>query len=256
MRSIHFTEQGQGTPVILLHGFPFHQKIWEGFAAQLARNFKVISLDLPGFGKSTFEKYPFSIDDIGAQIATWIKAQKLSQPFIIGHSLGGYITLSIASHDTSLPAGLILFHSTAYADTEEKKQSRTKVLEFIDANGVEAFTSNFISPLFTDSGHPAIHGVRAIAMEASAQAVKGYTAAMRDRPDRTDLLKSFKKPILFLAGDKDPGIPVDSIHKQAAICPNSSTYILKNTAHMGMLENEKISLEVIKDFIEKNSVTK
>jgi pimeloyl-ACP methyl ester carboxylesterase len=180
----------------------------------------------------------------------------LSGTVILGHSLGGYVALSVARQEPSLFSGLILFHSTAFADSEEKKQSRNKVLEFIDANGVLAFTTNFISPLFANPQHAAIPKVKAIAAQAPAEVVKGYTSAMRDRVDTTDFLRSFHKPVLFLAGEKDPGIPVDSVYKQAAICPKSSTHILKNVAHMGMLEDEKNSLQVVKDFIERISVTK
>jgi pimeloyl-ACP methyl ester carboxylesterase len=97
--------------------------------------------------------------------------------------------------------------------------------------------------------------VKAIAAAASADAVTGYTKAMRDRAERTDVVKNFDKPILFLAGEKDPGIPSESVTRQASIARLADVRILPQTAHMGMFENEKKCLEIIQSFIEKNPVT-
>src|SRR5690606_20750625 len=99
-------------------------------------------------------------------------------------SLGGYVALAMVAQQPDRFAGLGLFHSTAYADTEEKRASRSKVIEFVETNGVEAFTSNFVTPLFADKTHASIQKVREINMKASREAVIGYTKAMRDRPDQ------------------------------------------------------------------------
>lgn len=252
MTDLFYRERGQGRNVILLHGFPFQQQLWDEFATKLATNFKLFTIDLPGFGKSKLEEMSFSIDDIGRIIAEWISTKDLTDVILIGHSLGGYVALAAANHDSENLSGLVLFHSTALADSEEKKQSRNKVIEFVNENGAEAFTSNFIAPLFSDQQHPAIPKVRAVAKQASADTVKGYTAAMRDRKDRTFFLKDFSKPVLFLAGEKDAGIPVQSVHEQASFCRDPQVHVLKNVAHMGMFENEPETLSVITDFIKKN----
>jgi pimeloyl-ACP methyl ester carboxylesterase len=50
MTELNFTDQGEGTPILLLHGFPFNKRIWNAFAPELAKSFRVITIDLPGFG--------------------------------------------------------------------------------------------------------------------------------------------------------------------------------------------------------------
>jgi pimeloyl-ACP methyl ester carboxylesterase len=254
MAKLFFQERGRGYPVILLHGFPFHQKIWDSFAEKLSENFRVVTVDLPGFGRSPSIKPPFTIDQVGDELVSWIEKNKLSGCALIGHSLGGYIALAVAHKKPSLLSSLALFHSTAYPDSAEKKISRNKVLEFIDKNGVESFTSNFIAPLFVDQQHPAISQVRAIAVQATTETVKGYTAAMRDREDRTDVLKSFNKPILIMGGENDPGISVDSINTQTSVCSTCKTFILLETAHMGMFEKEKECLSILQSFILKTQL--
>jgi pimeloyl-ACP methyl ester carboxylesterase len=256
MINLFFRERGSGHPILLLHGFPMHQQVWDSFAEKLSKKFKVFTVDLPGFGKSPSLESPFTLADVANQVLAWMQLQNMGQCTLVGHSLGGYVALAMVEKAQQSFDRLVLFHSTALSDTEEKKQSRNKVLEFIGNNGVVAFTSNFIAPLFADPEHPAIANVESVSIEASEEAVSGYTQAMRDRPDRTDVIKAFRKPILFLAGEKDGGIPVTSIHQQAALSLTSEVHILTDVAHMGMFENENSSLEIIYRFIEKNSVTK
>lgn len=256
MANLFFQSRGKGDPVILLHGFPFNQKVWASFAEKLGEKYKVYTVDLPGFGDSPVLPLPFTIDQVSDAMISWIRNNNINNSVLIGHSLGGYVALATVKKAPELFRSFVLFHSTAYADNDEKKQSRNKVLDFIDKNGVTVFTSNFIASLFVNQQHPAIEKVRSIAVEAKADVVKGYTIAMRDRTERTDVLRSFGKPILFLAGERDAGISVDSINKQAAISLKAEAHILPEVAHMGMFENEKKCLEVIHSFIQENTVTK
>jgi len=251
MPEIFFTERGSGRAINMLHGFPFHSGIWTGFAENLSNNFKVYTPDLPGCGKSSHLKPGFTLEMAAQELISWIEKNKIEKSVLIGHSLGGYVALALAEKKPELLSGLVLFHSTAAPDNEEKKQSRNKVIEFIDKNGVEAFTSNFIAQLFYDQNHPAIELVRSIAIQAKADTVKGYTLAMRDRPDRKATLKAFLEPILFIGGENDGGIKPESLKEQASICKRAEVHILPKVAHMGMFENEKKSLEIISGFIQK-----
>ena len=78
---------------------------------------------------------------------------------------------------------------------------------------------------------------------------------MRDRKDRTHVIKTFPGPILFLAGEKDQGIPADTILQQASLNQNAEAFILPDVAHMGMYESEGPSLKKIRKFIDKCVVT-
>ncbi|HKZ38407.1 MAG TPA: alpha/beta hydrolase, partial [Chryseolinea sp.] len=97
--------------------------------------------------------------------------------------------------------------------------------------------------------HAAIPKVTRVAGAASEEAVIGYTLAMRDRADQIKTLERFKNPTLFLAGKKDPGIPFDSVLKQASYCQNPQIHLLENAAHMGMFEFPEETAAQIKDFL-------
>lgn len=249
MTTISFAVRGEGVPVILLHGFPFHQEIWTDFATKLSLHAKVYTPDLPGFGKSELLAESFSLDDVADALLTWLSSEGIQKCILVGHSLGGYVALAMARKKSDMFPGLILFHSTAMADSDEKKESRSKAVTFVRQHGAEKFTTNFIEPLFVLSNNAAVARVREIAKQASAQTVIAYTEAMRDRKSHEPFLRAFPNPILFLAGQKDQGIPISSIHQQAAICQNAEVHTLNQSAHMGMLEQESEALQVVGDFI-------
>ncbi len=254
MPDLFFRQRGKGYPLVLVHGFPFNQTLWDNFADHLSDAFKVFTIDLPGFGQSALPSNSFSIDDVGQILISWMREHVAGRPVLVGHSLGGYIALSVAAQDPALISGLGLFHSTAMPDTDEKKRSRDKVIDFVESHGALAFTSNFIEPLFADPGHRAVGLVRTIASAASREAVVGYTKAMRDRPDRRRVLGQYSRPVMFIAGEKDPGITVESIHEQAVLCQLPEVHVLSNVGHMGMFENEKTCLEIVRKFVVKSQL--
>ncbi|WP_276368554.1 alpha/beta hydrolase [Chryseolinea sp. H1M3-3] len=253
MINLSSTDTGSGEPILLIHGFPFHQLIWEEYVGRLSDSFRVLTVDLPGFGKSPSLPSPFSLGQVADTLLSFIASKNLNALSIVGHSLGGYVALAMVEKRPELFSSLVLFHSTAYADSDEKKESRTKVIDFVRKNGALPFTSGFIPPLFADPTHPAIKKVTEIASQATAEAVIGYTVAMRERKDQIKTLESFKNPTLFLAGESDPGIPVDSIRKQAASCQKPEIHIFEKVAHMGMFEKPAETASKIKGFVMKSN---
>lgn len=252
MTALSFQEQGDGKPVILIHGFPFHQGIWDDYIERFSDQFRVITVDLPGFGKSPSLPAPFTLDQVADSLLTFIADKGIKKVALVGHSLGGYVALSMVEKNAALFSSLVLFHSTAYADAPEKKESRSKVVEFVKKNGAVAFTTSFIPPLFVNQKHPAIEKVKSIAGQATAESVIGYTLAMRDRSEQIKTLENFENPTLFLAGSKDPGIPVDSVLKQASYCQNPEIDILEEVGHMGMFEKPAQTADKIKGFLSKS----
>jgi pimeloyl-ACP methyl ester carboxylesterase len=243
--------RGQGRPLIFLHGFPMHQGIWDTFSDHFISAYTTITIDLPGFGKSKPLPVGFTLDDVASEVLSFMATHKLQDAVVIGHSLGGYVALAMIAKRPDLIGGIVLFHSTALADAAERKQSRDKVIEFVNKNGAKEFTTNFIAPLFADPQHGDIERVKQIAATTDKGTVVGYTKAMKDRPDRTKTIRTYEKPTLFLAGAKDSGIPVASIYQQADGCKTCEIFVMDGVAHMGMMENPTAAADRIKDFLKK-----
>jgi pimeloyl-ACP methyl ester carboxylesterase len=237
MMDIHFRELGKGEPIILIHGFCETLEIWNGFAEQLAQQGKVIAIDLPGFGHSPLPPTPFSIDDIARQVLAFLKLQNVRSPVMIGHSLGGYIVLAIMELDPGYSKKIILFHSSVYPDTEEKKANRNRVIDFVEKNGVAPFIQTFVPSLFYRKDHPAIPRVISIANQTPSPTLIAYTRAMRDRPSREEMIRKHPGLTVILCGDKDEIIPVEISRQMAAIDLRINLFVLPDTGHMGMIES-------------------
>jgi len=246
---IFYTDQGKGFPVLLIHGFCETHQIWEAFSNELLKDFRILSIDLPGFGKSESLATPFSLADVGLRVLEFLKELKINSCIPIGHSLGGYVALAMAECQPELVKAFGLFHSTAYPDTEERKLTRNKVIEFVSKNGVATFIESFIPPLFYNQANPHILPLVRLASQTRAETLIAYVKTMRDRPDMTHVLQQFQGSILIIAGDMDAGISPDSIKKQASLALKVNLNLLTEVAHMGMFESEEVTLRLVHKFL-------
>ncbi len=238
-KKIHYKVYGNGKPVLLLHGFAEDGNVWQLQADFLQGRFRVIVPDIPGSGQSQFIAGA-NIDTYAEAIKEIFDAEQLKDVSLIGHSMGGYITLAFAEKYPGYLNGFGLFHSTAFADTDEKKQVRKKAIEFIREKGGYTFLKTSTPGLFTqqyrDEHAEKINALIESAKNFTDEALIQYYEAMMARPDRTHVLKNFNKPVLFIIGGQDTAVPFDSSMKQCHLPSISHVHILRQSAHMGLWE--------------------
>jgi len=249
MEPIYFTTRGAGPPLVFIHGFCETGEIWKSFIDKLANGFQVITIDLPGFGRSKLSDPNITIDGIGDIINRRVDDQRLENPILIGHSLGGYVALSMIAHRPGRFPGLVLFHSTALADNEAKRENRNRVFEFVKAHGVATFIDSFVASLYHVKNHPSIEDVKKIALETPELTFLAYTKAMRDRSDASKILTGTTVPILLLAGRNDAVIPLETLVKQADLSDKITLNAIDGVGHMGMFEAPEESAAVLNGFI-------
>lgn len=248
MNSLYYKDQGRGPILIFLHGFCETHRIWDDLVTELSQNFRVITLDLPGFGKSPILKRPFSIKEVGHSVVALLIEIGVQKCVIIGHSLGGYVVLAAAEERPDLFLGLCLFHSTAQADSEEKKINRNRVIEFVKKNGVHPFIATFVPGLFFQREHQKIEKVYRIALKTSKKAILDYSQAMRDRPDMINFLERFQNKTLFIAGEQDSIISVAVLKEQSKVARAGKLEVLAKTGHMGMFEDKDETVRVLNGY--------
>lgn len=244
---------GSGAPVMLLHGFAEDHKVWMNQVKQLEKNYTVIVPDLPGSGDSEMLDNT-SMETMADVVKFILENEKIEQTIVIGHSMGGYITLAFAEKYPQFLKGFGLFHSTAFADTEEKKEARRKGIDFITKNGAFLFIKQTTPNLFTEDYKLAnADKVAKFIGDLSyfnPLSLIAYYHAMITRPDRTQILKNFSKPVLLLIGKNDSAVPYkDSL---ALTHLSSTTYvtILEHSAHMGMMEEINKSNEALESYLQ------
>ncbi|MFY8025529.1 MAG: alpha/beta fold hydrolase [Sediminibacterium sp.] len=244
---LSYTLYGKGTPVLLLHGYGEDSQIWHNQIEALSAHCLLIVPDLPGSGKSTItpkglnEWLPnMRIESLAESINEIFMAENLTSCILLGHSMGGYIGLAFAELYPSKLRSLGLVHSTAYADSHEKKIVRQKSIQFIEENGGYTFfkTSmpNLFGKKFKETQAPIIEQLIDQSNNFESAVLVGYTRAMMNRPDRSAILASANFPILFIAGPEDIAAPLASVEAQATLPNKSYLNILDGVGHMGMLE--------------------
>lgn len=239
---------GSGPAVVLVHGFPEDGTIWKN-QFDLFPNHQLIVPDLPGSGRSE------AIDDMSMEgMAEAVKALIGSRKAIlIGHSMGGYIALAFAERHPLLVNGLGLFHSTAFADGEERKEKRRQAIATVKANGIEAFLKTFVPNLYssiTKEKTPALIDEHLASVHNfSAEALVKYFEAMMQRPDRTAVLRESEVPVLFVMGKEDKAVPVEDSLKQVYLPQRSHVHLLLHTAHEGMVEEAAEANKILTQFV-------
>jgi pimeloyl-ACP methyl ester carboxylesterase len=252
-KKVFYRTIGKGPAVVLLHGFGEAGWVWS-HQFNTIEGFQFIVPDLPGSGRSEMIDN-MSIEGLAEAIYQSLKQLNINQCTMIGHSMGGYITLAFAEKYPALLNSYGLFHSTAFADTEEKKASRKKTIESIQQNGMAAFLQNFIPGLYGNyfkQQHPdAIENHLTQATALTEAALIAYSQSMIERPDRTNVLKQNKMPVLFVLGKEDVAIPFQDTLKLASMPDISYIHILKKAGHMGIIEEPEQSNKILNNFLLK-----
>lgn len=251
---IHFTDTGKGKTIVLLHGFLESVDVWKYFSDKLSSNFRVICIDLPGHGKSPVFEGHLTMEIM----AKWVKAVldhlEIENCVMVGHSMGGYVTLEFALHYPERLKGFALFHSQASADTEETRENRRRTINIVKLNK-GGFIKEFIPDLFADENVVMLaDDINALQEQAAKTPSLGIIAAleaMRDRTAKIELLLNTKVPVLFIAGKDDSRIPVQNVMAQAILPAHAEVLILGKVGHMGFLEAREQTLDMLTCFARK-----
>lgn len=248
---IRYSIYGDGFPLIFLHGFNESSEIWVSILPKLSKHYQCIFIDLPGFGKSPLPAH-LTLNYMAAGVHRIIEELSLRHPAIIGHSMGGYVLLELVNLYPQLFSGAGLFHSTAFADSDEKRLNRLKTLEFLNKNPVTTFLNLFVEGLFApfNLNSRMVKEAEKIVHKVSKETVIAGISAMLDRYDRSELLKNVKMPWLFISGEHDQLIPMKPQSLQASYCNMALFEILNHSGHLGMIEEPDRSADIIISFME------
>jgi len=248
---IFYKTIGKGLPVVFVHGFAEDSSIWDKQVEFLKDKYHLIVPDLPGSGRSAMiNQKDAGLEDYAEVLNKILQAEKIEKCIMIGHSMGGYTTLAFAEKYPGSLTGFGLFHSSAYADDDAKLQTRKKAIDFIRSNGTDAFLKTTIPGLFykpdnSEDVNALIERGRSFKPEALIQ----YYEAMMARPDRTTILREAAVPVLFVMGEHDKAVPFKHSLEQSHLPGYSFIDILRNSAHMGMLEEAPKANKILANFL-------
>nr|WP_263326669.1 alpha/beta hydrolase [Neobacillus sp. Marseille-Q6967] len=251
--TLSYIDEGHGSPMVLLHGFCGGKGYWDHVIPGLAKNFRVIAVDLPGHGESSNIESNLTIDIIAEHVKIVVDHLNLQKVTLFGHSLGGYITLAFAEKYSSQLNGFSLIHSTAFSDSEEAKKGREANVEKVKKEGITALIEGLVPKLFSpdnlEKNAEDVQSAKEIGYLTSAQGAVQTLIAMKDRPDRNHVLEGTSLPVLLIAGEKDQIIPVEKTFSVSK--SNIQQVVIKGSGHMSMYENPSELVNVVNEFMNR-----
>ena len=150
-------------------------------------------------------------------------------------------------------AGLGLFHSHPFEDKPEKKEERTRAIEFVQKNGhilyVKQLIPKLFAELFATSNEFLINSLIFKASKYDPQTIIGAQQAMLNRPDNGKVLEDAKCPVLLIIGKQDKSITYDVSLRMLPLATISDIHILPKVAHMGIFTAKNQTVKIVRNFM-------
>lgn len=232
---LYYEEQGQGIPAIFLHGFPFDHTIWEPLIPLLKKEARLILPDLRGFGRSPVAGESYTMRLQAEDIAHLMDTLGIDQAVLIGHSMGGYVTLAFAQAYPDRLLGLGLVATQAGADSPERRQARLRTAESVTHKGAKVVASDMVNTLTANK--ELIEPIHELIMKAQPAAIVGALKGMAERHDLTSELANIAVPAAVIAGSADQLVSKDRVETMAQMLPKGWLVEIPNAGHMPMMED-------------------
>lgn len=247
---IHYTSNGKGRVVVLLHGFLENRKMWKDIIADLSAYYRVISIDLLGHGDSENIGYIHTMEDQAFMVKSLLDSLQLRRYVLIGHSMGGYVSLTFTEHFTENVKGLCLMNSTPLADSPEKKINRDRAIEAVKQNH-KTFIRMSIPNLFASFNllrfKDVIDTITNEALQMQPQGIIASLEGMKLRKDKTRVFNTMIVPTQLIIGKNDGAIDYEATLKSAQ---NKTIEIVQfNDGHMSYIENKEDLIKALNRFV-------
>lgn len=252
--AVHICDSEQGSRcVVLLHGYLESLLVWDSFIPLLYKEVRVVTLDLPGHGISVVAGEMHTMEWLSDVVADTLCALGIGRCTLVGHSMGGYVALAFCEHHPEMLEGLVLLSSTPDADTPEKQTNRLREIALVRAGKKELLAHTAPAAGFAVENRirlkDEIEDLTDQVFLTEDDGIVALLNGMRTRPDRNDMLRASKIPVLFILGRKDDYIPVDRAEAMVASHPEAQVSWLDHSGHMGFLEEPAKTAQAILDFV-------
>lgn len=254
---ISWTASGSGPLLVLVHGLPFQKGMWDALVPHLESVFRVVRLDLPGFGESSSPKGKPSISGYADILAGFLKSQGGAPAILVGHSMGGYAALDLAERFPKLLAGVILVCSRAIADATEQASNRRAMAIRLQSEAPD-FVAESMLPRMARKGNMDLglqKRIRIAMNPLRADGIAWCQRAIADRPDFSARLGGIATPTLVMAGSHDAIVPLEESGIVAANLVNGRLAVIEDAGHMPMIEHPRETAEAILEWAKASQLT-
>lgn len=240
-RYLSYSVTGSGMPLLLIHAFPTDQQLWQPQKQGLKNHFKIITLDLWGFGStSNVSTQAITMEAYADEVKTLLDLLHLKKAIIGGESMGGYIALAFLEKYPERVEGLILSDTQAIADSDEMKAKREASAQDILENGTSNYIQGFLpKALSADASENAKHQLKVMVERQPANAMAAALRGMALRFDHSATLANTKLPVLIITGEDDALISPQQSQLMHQLAKNSRLVLIKQAGHLSNLEQSQ-----------------
>ena len=251
MQDIYIGDEGKGFPLVLIHGFLGSSKMWGPQIDFFKKNFRVITPDLPGFGKSTHIKSHDSILSLANLILDCLKNKQINKFYLLGHSMGGMIVQEMAKIYGDKISKLICYSTGPIGEMPDRFETMDESRDNLKKIGLESTARNIAKTWFILSEKAKYFDLCIQAgKETSVDAVDNALIAMKEY-NGTNNLKFIKNETLIIWGEKDKSYNYKQIQTLKENISNSSLVIFKECAHNIHLEKIEEFNKTVQNFLNK-----
>jgi pimeloyl-ACP methyl ester carboxylesterase len=254
---LHYYDKGKGETIVLIHGYLESAEIWSGLAEKLSEKFRILSLDLPGHGLSDVYGEVHTMEFMATAIKELLDSMDIRKACLVGHSLGGYVTLAFLELFQDYLSGYSLFHSQPFSDSQEALEKRRREITIVVAGKKDLMYPDNVIRMFAPSNlekfSKALQRFKDIASRIPGEGIIAVLNGMMIRPSRLSVMEEGRVPCLWILGSMDNYIPCDFIQSKVNLPSNAKVVVLKHSGHLGFIEEEALSVKIISDFVSRLS---
>lgn len=248
-----YTDAGAGTPVVLLHGFPFNCSLWRAQAAALAAHHRVVAPDLRGFGESTVAEEPATMAAMAEDVAALLDELQLERVTLGGLSMGGYVALAFYRLFPRRVRALVLADTRPQADTAEARTGRETMAQRALAEGMHTIADAMLPKLLTPATHAArpeiVAHVREMILTTPPAGAAAALRGMALRRDQTNLLPNILAPTLIIVGSEDTITPPTDAELMRREIRGARLVVIAGAGHCSNLERADEFNEALRKFL-------
>ncbi|HEY6861269.1 MAG TPA: alpha/beta fold hydrolase [Pseudolabrys sp.] len=249
-QSITLHRRGSGPPLVLLHCLGVDHHFWQ-FADDLARDFTLVSYDLPGHGRSPVPAGAYTIEDLSVQLDELLTRQKIARAHVAGISLGGLIAQHFAATRPDMVDRLILIDTTPRY-TDELRAMWAERATMARSAGVKALVDGLLKIWFTPQSvtddTKAVRYVRTTLQKSSGEGYALACEALAEADLRT-AAATITAPTLVICGDDDIPSFLDSAHWLASNIKGARLEWIGKARHASVIERPSEALAIMRNFL-------
>ena len=250
MQHIYISDEGKGFPLVLVHGFLGSSKMWEPQINYFKNYFRVITPDLPGFGKSSKVKSLDSINAMAKTVLELLKKRDINKFNLMGHSMGGMVVQEMAIISGDKINKLICYSTGPIGDIPGRFESMDTTRERLKKDGLKETVSRVPQKWFVEGKKAKNYYLCEKAVKnISIQTADNALIAMKNWTGYENL-KNIKQDTLIIWGDRDVSYNFDQVDTLKKNITNSKLEIFKNCCHNVHLEEPQKFNEIVKNFLE------